>query len=201
MTSDTIALLLIEDDDADALLIQKLLNLSFKLPFQLSLAKRLDKGLATLEQNTFDIVIMDLGLPDSQGLDTFLKVQEKAPQLPVIVLTGQDDDEVATHAVQKGAQDYLVKGQVTGSMLARAIRYAIERKKLLTQLADSLKEIKILQGFLPICVHCKKIRDDQGVWTQMESYIRDHSNAEFSHGICSDCKAKFYPEFMKKQKE
>jgi len=199
MTPDTIATLLIEDDDEDALLMQKFLESSLKSPFQITRTERLAKGLDLLDTKTFDIVMVDLGLPDSQGLDTFLKVQEKSPNLPVIVLTGNDNDEVAAQAVHKGAQDFLVKGQVTGNLVARSIHYAIERKKLLTQVESSLKEIKVLQGLFPICMHCKKIRDDQGAWTKMETYISTHSNAEFTHGLCSECAMKFYPRYSKKE--
>lgn len=199
MTNEAVALLLIEDDDEDALLIEKFLAHSGKVLFQIIRVERLVKGLETLEKKAFDIVMLDLGLPDSQGLHTFLRVQEKSPALPIIVLTGNDNDEVATHAVHRGAQDYLVKGQVTGGLMIRSIRYAIERKKLLTQLENSLKEIKVLQGLLPICMHCKKIRDDQGVWTQMEAYISSHSEAEFSHGLCSECAAKLYPRYAKRK--
>lgn len=199
MTADAIALLLIEDDDADALLLQKFLALSGKARFDVTRAERLAHGLEALAMNAYDIVMMDLGLPDSQGLASFLAVLEKSPHLPIILLTGNDDDETATLAVQKGAQDYLVKGQVTGGLITRSIRYAIERKKLLTQLESSLHEIKVLQGLLPICMHCKKIRDDRGVWTQMEAYISAHSEAEFSHGLCSDCVSRFYPKYAKKE--
>jgi len=125
-------------------------------------------------------------------------VREHSPHLPVILLTGNDNDETATQAVQRGAQDYLVKGQVAAGLITRSIRYAIEREKLLTQLENSLKEIKVLQGLLPICMHCKKIRDDQGVWTQMEAYISRHSEAEFTHSLCAECASKFYPRYVKK---
>jgi DNA-binding response OmpR family regulator len=199
MIPDTIAILLIEDDDQDEFLMRNFLTTSLKSPFRITRTIRLAEGLDALGTEAFDIVIMDLGLPDSQGLDTFLRVQEKSPNLPVIVLTGNDNDEVATQAVHRGAQDFLVKGQVTGNLVARSIRYAIERKKLLAQVENSLKEIKVLQGLLPICMNCKKIRDDQGVWTQMEAYISTHSNAEFSHGLCSECAAKLYPRYMKKE--
>jgi hypothetical protein len=81
---------------------------------------------------------------------------------------------------------------VSGGLLRRAIRYAIERKKLMTQLEQSLKEIKTLRGFLPICASCKKIRDDKGYWTQLETYISEHSGAEFTHGLCPECVTKLY---------
>jgi HAMP domain-containing protein len=72
-----------------------------------------------------------------------------------------------------------------------------EREKLILQLQESLSKVKVLSGMLPICSSCKKIRDDKGYWSQIESYIRDHSDAEFSHGICPDCAKKLYPEYSK----
>jgi hypothetical protein len=71
-----------------------------------------------------------------------------------------------------------------------------EREQLITQLEEALGEIKTLSGFLPICSSCKRIRDDKGYWNQIESYIRDHSEAEFSHGICPECAKKLYPDFV-----
>jgi len=72
-----------------------------------------------------------------------------------------------------------------------------ERAKLIEDLQEAVAEVKTLSGLLPICASCKKIRDDKGYWTQIESYIRDHSEAEFSHGICPECAKKLYPEFYK----
>jgi DNA-binding NtrC family response regulator len=135
------------------------------------------------------------------GIKTFEKTYAEASSIPIIVLTGHDDDQIAIESVQKGAQDYIVKGQVTGSMLGRSIRYAIERKKLLIQLEHSAREIKKLRGILPICASCKKIRDDKGYWTQVEVYISGHSETEFTHGICPECAEKMYPLYFKKNKE
>jgi PAS domain S-box-containing protein len=70
-----------------------------------------------------------------------------------------------------------------------------EREKLITQLQDALADVKLLSGLVPICANCKKIRDDQGYWTQIESYIQDRSDAKFSHSICPDCAAKLYPNY------
>ncbi|MEW6658334.1 MAG: DUF3365 domain-containing protein [Thermodesulfobacteriota bacterium] len=80
-------------------------------------------------------------------------------------------------------------------------RGAAEREKLIGELQDALAHVKVLRGILPICASCKKIRDDQGYWKQVESYIRDHSEADFSHSICPECAQKLYPEFFKNKPE
>ncbi len=199
MDTMPIKVLLIEDDPDDAMLIQRYLSNAPKVRCEVTHVDLLKKGLEYLQDGGFDVVLLDLGLPDAPtGLDTFKKAHAHAPQVPIIVLTGHDDDEFAIEAVQKGAQDYLVKGQVTGVLLGRSIRYAIERQKLLMQQEQSAKEIKTLRGFLPICANCKKIRDDKGYWTQIETYISTRTEAEFSHGICPECAKKLYGEFFDK---
>lgn len=77
----------------------------------------------------------------------------------------------------------------------------LENQRLLAELREALDNVKVLRGFLPICASCKKIRDDKGYWNQIESYIRDHSDAEFSHGICPDCEAELYPDYFRKDME
>ena len=202
METNTITALLIEDDLDDALLIQRYLTGSPRVIYKVTHVDRLVDGLKILNSISFDVILLDLGLPDAPaGIKTFEKAYAHASSIPIIVLTGYDDDTIAVESVQKGAQDYIVKGQVTGSMLGRAIRYAIERRKLLVQLAQSTSEIKRLRGILPICANCKKIRDDQGYWTQVETYIRDNTGTEFSHGICPDCAEKLYPAYFKKDAE
>lgn len=199
METKAITALLIEDNPDDAVLIERYLNASRKIKYHVIHVERLAAGLDSLKRFLFDIILLDLVLPDGpMGIKTFETVYAQAAHIPIIVLTGHDDDDLAVEAVHKGAQDYLVKGLVTGPALGRAIRYAIERKKLLTQLEDSLKEIKLLREFLPICVRCKKIRDDKGYWTQVDVYIRDHSDVEFSHGICPECAQIMYPELYTK---
>jgi hypothetical protein len=202
METKTITALLIEDNPDDALLIQRYLTGSPRVTYSLMHVGRLADGLKIMNSIRFDVILLDLGLPDAPaGIKTFEKAYAQASSIPIIVLTGHDDDAIAIESVQKGAQDYIVKGQVTGSMLGRAIRYAIERRKLLVQLEQSTSEIKKLRGILPICANCKKIRDDQGYWTQVETYIRDNTGTEFSHGICPDCAEKLYPAYFKKDAE
>ena len=193
--------LLIEDDQADAFLVQDMLMESAAGNAVVQHVTRLEDGLHLAAEGEFDIIISDLGLPDSQGMATVKMLASVAKHLPFVVLTGLADHEVGFEAVNAGAQDYLVKGQVTGEMLLRSIRYAIERKRIenekaqiIAELQEALAKVKLLSGFIPICASCKKIRDDTGYWQQIESYIRDHSNAEFSHSICPDCTRKLYPE-------
>jgi DNA-binding NtrC family response regulator len=199
MDAKSIIVLLVEDNEDDALLIRKSLAGAMKVPYELKHVDGLSLGMESLAGGKIDVVLLDLGLPDGRGISTFTVLHKHSPDVPVIVLTGHDDEELAIEAVQKGAQDYLVKGKVDGGLLRRSIRYAIERQKLSTQLKQSMKEINTLRGFLPICANCKKIRDDQGYWTQIETYISMHSEAEFSHGLCPECVVKLYGDEIGKK--
>ena len=91
---------------------------------------RLSKGIDRLAMGNIDAVLLDLGLPDSQGLNTFEKIQAVAKNVPILILTAFTNDALALEAVRKGAQDYLIKGKIDGPLLVRAINYAVERKKL-----------------------------------------------------------------------
>ena len=108
--------------------------------FQIESVARLSQALTRLESQDIDLVLLDLSLPDSQGLQTFHTLRKAAPDIPVIVLTGTDDQELATAAVRDGAQDYLVKGQISGILLFRAIRYALARHKAEQELARTARE-------------------------------------------------------------
>ncbi|MBI4498795.1 MAG: response regulator [Chloroflexi bacterium] len=134
MERNSFSVLLVEDNPGDALLIQELLAEASGSRYRLEWANRLSTGLARLAAGGFDLVLLDLSLPDSSGLDTFRTVQSQAPAVPVVVLTGLNDEAVAVQAVQEGAQDYLPKGLLEGNLLARALRYAIERQRLIVQL-------------------------------------------------------------------
>jgi len=128
MNKNTIEILLIEDNIGDARLIKEFLGEVTGSIFELDSVDRLSEAMEHLDGK--DAILLDLALPDSVGLDTFKKIHSYAPTIPIIVLTGTDDDALAFKAVQEGAQDYLVKGQVSGQLLGRSIRYAIERKRI-----------------------------------------------------------------------
>ncbi|MDM7913190.1 MAG: ATP-binding protein, partial [Methanotrichaceae archaeon] len=131
MSVEPIRVLLIEDNPGDARLIQELLAEVTFATFDLKIAGRLSKGIEMLaESDGVDAVLLDLSLPDSSGFETFSRIHAQVPRIPIIMLTGNDDEALALKAVQEGAQDYLIKGQVNGQLLARSIRYAIERKRV-----------------------------------------------------------------------
>ena len=188
MNALPLKVLLIEDNPADARMIHEMLKGLRDGVLELETADRLSTGIETLARGGRDVVLLDLSLPDSQGFDTFLKLREKAGSVPVVLLTGLDDEALAVRAVHEGAQDYLIKGQVDGHLLSRALRYAIERNKLMRELQDALAKVKTLSGMIPICAWCRKIRDDKGYWDQVEEYLQTHPDADFTHGICPACK-------------
>jgi len=121
--------LLVEDNDVDAQLTQDLLSEWCMEEFQITRAKTLGEGLTLLSRERFDAVLLDLSLPDAFGLPTVREVLATNPTIAVVVLSGVSDQSLALHAVRQGAQDYLVKGQGHPELLARAVRYAIERKR------------------------------------------------------------------------
>jgi len=142
-SSHRIKVLLIEDDPGDARLIREMLADARGDEFQLEHAGDLTRGLERLAAGGIDVILADLTLPDSQGLPTFARVRGQAKKIPIIVLSGLDDEKLALRAVQEGAQDYLVKGRVDGHLLSRALRYAIERKRTQDQLALYAAELRL----------------------------------------------------------
>ncbi len=329
MSKNNVKLLLIEDDAELARSIAETLADDSRSDFAITVAGWLADGLQRLAESDVDFVLLDLSLPDSDGLGTFRRLHAQRPEVPVIVLTALEDEEMALKALREGAQDYLLKSELNGPLLVRAIRYALERKRgedarlrlaaivessrdaiiglnleglivswnpgaaelfgygadevigrplailappdlpddtpalldrlkrgelvhdfetvrrkkdgqiihiaaslslikntlgkvmgvsliardieervqaekereeLLRQLQAAFAQLKTLSGLLPICASCKKIRDDQGYWKQVEVYVQEHSKAEFTHGICPECAAKYRAGIRRKRK-
>ncbi|MDP1768131.1 MAG: response regulator [Nitrospirota bacterium] len=137
-------ILLIEDNPGDIRLLQEYLKDGSSCRFQITQADRLSIGLARLAEARFNVLLLDLSLPDSQGIDTLLRVHAAAQGVPIVVLTGTEDDVLGIQLIQAGAQDYLVKGQVTGHLLIRSIRHAAERKRAEEALQRALSELRAL---------------------------------------------------------
>ncbi len=123
-------ILLIEDNPGDARLIQEALASAGGPEVQVQWVDRLAQGMQAAHDGAFDAVLLDLSLPDSRGLETFERFRRHAPALPVVVLTGIDDEDMALRAASEGAQDYLVKGTMKSSGILRAVRFAVERNKV-----------------------------------------------------------------------
>jgi DNA-binding NarL/FixJ family response regulator len=132
--NDDVRLLLVEDNDGDAILIDSLITeaqarTQLRPRVRLERVPRLAHAFARLADRACDVVLLDLGLPDAMGLHAMRAVRTAAPSVPIVVLTGHDDESMALAALREGAQDYLVKDTVTGELVLRAVRYAIERKR------------------------------------------------------------------------
>ncbi|MCL5099055.1 MAG: response regulator [Candidatus Omnitrophica bacterium] len=140
MRNETVRVFLIEDSDSDACLLQEELSQVASQKVAFVRAQRLDEAIAILSTNSFDVILLDLSLPDSQGLETVAHIQTRAPDLPIVVLTGISDERIGIEAVHRGVQDYLIKGQTNGLQIARAIRYAVERKHTEKALKQALAE-------------------------------------------------------------
>jgi len=140
MPQESMTVLLMEDNPGDAELLQELLADSDMAQFNLIHVDRLATGLQCLATQTVDVVLLDLSLPDSYGIETLTKTQQQAPTVPIVVLTGYADEQLATEAVQQGAQDYLVKGGVDDRLLIRSLRYARERKQAEHERAERIRQ-------------------------------------------------------------
>jgi PAS domain S-box-containing protein len=152
MADEIIKVLLVEDNPGDAFLIQELIKEVNTAKVELEAVEQLSEALKILAGDRFDVMLLDLSLPDSQGLDTFVRANRETKEIPIIVLTGMDDENLALRAMQKGAQDYLVKGQVTGDLLVRSMRYAIERQRVEEALRHSEERFRVALKNSPIFV-------------------------------------------------
>jgi DNA-binding response OmpR family regulator len=175
------------------------------------------KALEMAFSERFDLILLDVMMPGMDGFEVCrgLKRNPDTEGIPVLFLTAKSEQSDIVRGLEEGAVDYLTKPFNPAELLARVKTHmALQRAKadlertkaelernnqdlerLLEENQMALSEIKILRGILPICSSCKKIRDDEGYWTQIESYIQAHSYAEFSHGLCMDCAKKLYPEY------
>ena len=158
-------ILLIEDSPSDAQLLRLLLRAEPQ--FSVVTATRVSRGIASLSESSFDLVLLDLSLPDGEGIDTLRRVRCAARNVPIVVLTGLDDEAIAISALREGAQDYLLKGETDRSLLLRVIRYACERNRLMADLQslalmDTLTGLYNRRGFVTIATEQLKLAQRMG---------------------------------------
>lgn len=204
MSGNESSTILVVDDNNDNLrLLTGLLN---EHHYKVRLAPSGKRALATIRKEAPDLVLLDIMMPEIDGFEVCrqLKEDEQTAGIPIIFISALDETIDKVKAFTLGGVDYITKPFNAEEVLARikthlTLRFLqLQLEKKNSELRKALDENKILRGILPICASCKKIRNDDGCWEQIESYIRDHSEAEFSHGICLECAKKLYPEFIDK---
>ena len=137
-------LLLVEDNPSDVRLLQESLRATGEESVHLDFSNSLSGGLAHLKNNPADAVLLDLGLPDGNGLESLREMHQAAPQVPIVILTGNPDEQLAVEALKQGAQDYLIKGEMTGDLLLRSVRYAMERFHLFQRLQEEHERYELV---------------------------------------------------------
>ena len=184
MGGDPIKILLIEDNPGDARLLREFLKEPHGSPFELVHVDRLSEALSSLARESYEIILLDLSLPDAHGLDTISRLRSHAENVPIVVLTGLNDEEVAVAAVEQGAQDYLIKGQVDGPLLARSLRYAIQRHRVEESLKDRNRELLILRKISETVLGSLDLRSvlDRVLEQAMESGTFDFGNIRLLDG-------------------
>jgi len=201
-------ILYVEDEDAAREQMVQILKRRGK---EIIVAKNGQEGLALFRKHTPDLVVTDIRMPVMDGLTMAKEIKGLCRDTKIIMATAFTDFSYMMEAIDLGVDQYVVKPVDINKLISAIDKCAenieqrniarqlqAEKDALLLELKDALGKVKLLSGFLPICASCKKIRDDSGYWQQIESYIRDHSEAEFSHGICPDCARNLYPEIFNK---
>lgn len=190
--------LIVEDSKLDAELIQREIATDTGAP-TCEVVDTLAAMRQALEQRTWDVVICDYSMPQFSAPAALAFCHGLGLDLPFIVVSGTVGEELAVEMMKAGAHDYVMKDRLArlGPAIERELRAAQERQerqrqeqerlRLIGELTEALAHVKTLSGLLPICSWCKKIRDDHGYWQQVEVYLRQHSEADFTHGICPDC--------------
>ncbi len=213
MAFDSTKVLLIEDNIGDIVTIRTMLSELEDGIFELKFAETLNEAFKFLENENFDVVLLDLGLPDSNGFSTFTKIHNQMPELPIIIITGLEDEELGVIAVKNGAQDYLVKGQVDEKLLSRSLKFAIERKQTEERLKSSLNDkdvllkethhrvknnMQLIHSLLSLQTHYTKEKEAEKVLKESQNRVKslgiiheklynspDPSNIDFSDYIKS----------------
>ncbi len=200
-----IRVLIAEDDYLVSETIKRALKeLGYKLAGKASDGEEAVEMACTLNP---DVVLMDIQMPELDGLEATRQIQSCCPK-PVVILTAHESQGLVEKASEVGASAYLIKPPKR-TEIERAITIALARHDVLMEsrqlnkeltiqnekLEKALAEINILRDILPICANCKKIREDDGYWMQIDHYFQNHADVTFTHGMCPDCVKKFYPEF------
>lgn len=209
--ADTLRILLVDDSDHDRLIFVRAVC-EGGLRFRVTEYERAEEALdaVTRKSSEFDVAVVDNALPGMNGIEFCKAVRANGINLPLIILTGAGSEETAVEALRSGVNNYVIKESGPGYMelLPLVVRDVVrnhreylarvaaekEKERTIKELQQALHELTQLRGILPICSFCKRIRDDEGYWQQVEVYIRDHSHVEFSHSLCPECLKQHYSD-------
>ena len=203
MGKPPLSLLIVEDETAHAAAIQRAFQTE-EPGTQIAVVGTLREFRQHSAGHLPDLALLDLNLPDGRATEV-LTCPPEAGLFPILVMTSYGNEQLAVEAIKAGALDYVVKSAEAFATMPRTVERALREWKLLTerreavaaqqrliaQLEEALSKVKTLSGLLPICSACKKIRDDQGYWSQVEGYIQEHTDARFTHSYCPECARKF----------
>jgi len=189
--NDKPRILIVDDDPINIQLLAKALQATYDICIATNGFDAIDQ----VKETSPDLLILDVMMPDLSGFDVckIIKSEEAYADIPILFLTAMGTIESEITGLKLGGIDYLTK-PVKIDLLELRVRNHIELKRRndlvieqRDQLEAALKRIKQLEGIIPICSYCKKVRDDKSTWTQLEWYIADHTDALFSHGMCPEC--------------
>jgi DNA-binding response OmpR family regulator len=193
--------ILIVEDDPDLLFATARIVRS--AGYKVLTASTASQCLESVKNSQPDLILLDVILPDANGqvLCGQLKADSALENIFVVLISGsKTDSSEQAEGLDSGADGYIARPITNRELLARVnamvriLRAERERDRLIVQLKETLARVKKLSGLLPICAGCKKIRDDKGYWNQIELYLKEHSDAIMSHGICPECAKKYYPD-------
>ena len=198
MSEEKQKIFIVDDTPANIQILDETLKDEYEIYFALNGKDALQNAAAMIP----DLILLDIMMPEMDGYEVCrtLKNNSLLKDIPVIFITALDQADHETKGLELGAVDYITK-PFNPAIVRLRVKNQLELKKHRDGLAlrnaelqEALAKIKTLSGLLPICASCKKIRDDKGYWNRIETYISDHSEAEFSHSICPECTKKLYPE-------
>lgn len=201
-----ISILYVEDEQVTRSAVARMLKRRVTTVYE---AENGQEGLDMYKQYSPDIVISDIRMPVLDGMEMSKEIKAMDKDSKIILTTAHSDASILINSIEVGIDKYIMKPLDMAAlfssvekcaeniMLEKKVRQQNQEKdELIARLQDALDNVKKLSGLLPICAYCKKIRNDDGYWKQIEGYIAEHSEAEFSHSICPDCVKRLYPNII-----
>jgi PleD family two-component response regulator len=189
----------------DVLMNIEILSQALGSEYEILFAMSGQEGLDIARSQHPDLILLDIMMPETDGYDVCvqLKADGTTNVIPIIFVTALSGEEDEAQGLEIGAIDYItkpfsptiVRARVKNHLKLRRVEQ--QREKLILELEDAISKVRTLTGLIPICSSCKNIRNDEGYWTLLETYLEEHSDAAFSHGICPKCAQKLYPEYYK----